>query len=321
MHVLVTGGCGYIGSALIPTLQATPAIDHVTVLDALTTGSPATLADTLGDTLSFYEGDVRDTAAVMSAMDPVDAVVHLAAITGAASTHDREAETHAINHGGTQTVLEAAQTHGVDHVVFASSCNVYGRGPSTDIDETTDPAPLNPYAESKLAAEQLLATATGIETTALRMSTVYGYAPGIRFNLVVNQFVFRALTDRPLTVYGDGTNWRPFIHVHDAARAFGHATCNPTAWSEPVYNVGASTENHRIAAVAETVSDVVGTTPEITYLEDEHPGPSYHVNFDRLADTGFTPEWSLRDGIEDLADRFTATQSAATHPSILPAHD
>ncbi|MFB6191944.1 MAG: NAD-dependent epimerase/dehydratase family protein [Haloarculaceae archaeon] len=317
MRVLVTGGCGYIGSALVPRLLADDGVEAVTVLDDLSTGSPRNLLGTgLGDgaELDFRRGDVREYGDVESATRGADRMIHLAAITGAASTHDRREETFAVNLEGTRNVLTAAGKLGVEGVVLAASCNSYGRAASTDIDETTEPAPLNPYAESKLEAERLLAEAVdehGIDGTALRMSTNYGYAPGIRFNLVVNHFVFRALTGRPLTVYGDGSNWRPFIHVRDAARAYKHAACHPDRWPALVYNVGSEAENYRIEAVAETVRDALDAELSITYLEEEHPGPSYHVNFDRLAETGFSPEHTLREGIVELAERFGADGAVA----------
>ncbi|MBV0900429.1 NAD-dependent epimerase/dehydratase family protein [Haloarcula salina] len=309
MDVLVTGACGYIGSALVPLLRADDRVDSVVVFDDLSTGSPRALLGTLGDGLEFRRGDVREYGDVESAMRGVDRVIHLAAITGASSTHDRREETFAINYDGTENVLTAAGKLGVDHVVFASSCNVYGRATSTDIDETVDPDPINPYAETKLESETLLSEYCDefdMTGTALRMATNFGHSPGIRFNLVVNYFVFRALTGRPLTVYGDGSNWRPFVHVRDAARAYAEAICDPAAWDEPVYNVGSAAGNYQIADIAEVVAEEVAPV-DVTYLEDEHPGPSYHVSFDRLGDTGFETEWTLREGIRDLADRFTAT--------------
>ena len=319
MHVLVTGGCGYIGSALVPQLLED---DHtrVTVLDSLASGSPQNLFDTgLGttDRLQFRRGDVRDADDVDAAMRGVDTVIHLAAITGAASTHDRRAETFAVNRDGTETVCRAAGEHGVENLVLASSCNNYGRAERTELDETTAQRPLNPYAESKVAAEQILADAIaeyGYAGTALRMSTNYGHAPGIRFNLVVNHFVFRALTDRPLTVYGDGSNWRPFIHVRDAARAYAHAARHPDRWPQFVYNVGANDENYRIETVAELVRETLDRDLSITYLEDEQPGPSYNVRFDRLAETGFTPTTTLREGIVDLAERFQTDRALDPAP-------
>jgi len=307
MDVLVTGACGYIGSALIPLLRADDRVDNVVVFDDLSSGSPRALLGTLGDGLAFRRGDVREYGDVESAMRGVDRVIHLAAITGASSTHDRREETFEINYDGTENVLTAAGKLGVDHVVFASSCNVYGRATSTDIDETVDPDPINPYAETKLESETLLreyCEEFDMTGTALRMATNFGHSPGIRFNLVVNYFVFRALTGRPLTVYGDGSNWRPFIHVRDAARAYAEAACDPDAWDEPVYNVGSIESNYQISEIADIVAEEVAPV-DVTYLEDEHPGPSYHVNFDRLSGTGFEPSWTLREGVRDLAERFT----------------
>jgi UDP-glucose 4-epimerase len=325
MDVLVTGGCGYIGSALVPLLLEAPDIDRVTVLDSLDDGSPRALSATgLGrtDRLRFCRGDVREYGAVERAMAGVDTVVHLAAITGAASTHDRREETFAVNRDGTETVCTAAGELGVETVVLASSCNTYGRATSTALDETTDPEPLNPYAESKLAAESILREAAveyGFDGTALRMSTNYGDAPGIRFNLVVNHFVFRALTGRPLTVYGDGSNWRPFIHVRDAARAYAHAARHPQNWPQLVYNVGANSENYRVDEVAAVVRETLDRDLAITYLEDEQPGPSYNVNFDRLNETGFEPTTTLREGVVGLAERFQQPASCDTTP--LPTDD
>jgi UDP-glucose 4-epimerase len=307
MHVLVTGGCGYIGSVLVPRLRGDERVDRVTVLDDFSASSPRALFGQLGDdTVRFRNGDVRQYGDVEDATRGVDAVVHLAAITGAASTHDRREETFATNYDGTRNVINAAGKLGVDNVVLASSCNIYGRAPTTDIDESVEPDPINPYAETKYESEALLREAKaefGMGGTALRMATNYGNAPGVRFNLVVNSFVFRALTGRTLTVYGDGSNWRPFVHVRDAADAYRAAALDPDAWSHDVYNVGSNEGNYRIAEIAEIVSEEVAPV-DVTYLEDEHPGPSYHVNFGRLAETGFETEWTLREGVRDLRDAF-----------------
>ena len=308
MDVLVTGACGYIGSELVAQLREREAVDRIVAFDNLDSGSPRVFMGQLDGTVEFHRGDVREYGDIEHVVRDVDTVVHLAAITGAASTHDRREETFDINLDGTENVLKAASKFDVENVAFASSCNVYGRATSTDIDESVEPDPINPYAEAKLAAESLLDEYCndGMTGTALRMSTNYGYSPGVRFNLVVNYFVFRALTGRTLTVYGDGSNWRPFIHVEDAARAYADAACNPDSWPDRVYNVGANDENYRVADVADIVREEVGDV-DITYLEEKHPGPSYHVNFDRLDDTGFAPSWTLREGIRDIAARFTDT--------------
>ncbi|MFC6837751.1 NAD-dependent epimerase/dehydratase family protein [Halomarina ordinaria] len=306
MDVLVTGGLGYIGSVLVPLLDGDERVDRVVVMDDTSTGSPSALRGALTDGIDFRQGDVREYGNVESAMRGCDAVVNLAAITGASSTHDRREETFATNLEGTENVLTAAGKLGVENVVVASSCNLYGRATSTDLDETVEPDPINPYAETKYECEGLLREAIdefGFDGVALRMATNYGDAPGVRFNLVVNTFVFRALTGRPLTVYGDGSNWRPFIHVRDAARAYAHAALDPGAWDRLVYNVGSNGGNYRISEIADLVADEVAPV-NVTYLEDEHPGPSYHVNFDRIAETGYETAWTLREGVRDLANTF-----------------
>ncbi|MFB6109808.1 MAG: NAD-dependent epimerase/dehydratase family protein [Halodesulfurarchaeum sp.] len=313
MEVLVTGGLGYVGSALVPHLLEQGAVDGVRLFDNQSTGSPRNLLGVgLGADrdLDVRAGDVREYGAVENAVRGVDRVIHLAAITGAESTHDRREETVAVNYEGTENVVQAAEKHGIETVVFASSCNLYGRAAESELTEDADPDPLNPYAESKYESEQLLreaATGSELSATALRLSTNFGHAPGIRFNLVVNHFVFRALTGRPLTVYGDGTNWRPFIHVRDAARAFAHAALHPEQYDHLIYNVGANDQNFRIAEIAAVVRDELNRDLEITYLEDRKPGPSYHVNFDRLAaETDYRTTETLRGGVRDLADRFKA---------------
>ena len=325
MNVLVTGGCGYIGSVLLPQLQADADIDEITVLDSLVDGSPRNLfgGDVTTD-FQFRQGDVRNYGDVEDAVRGSDSIIHLAAITGADDTHEIRDKTYDVNLNGTDNVLRAARKFNVDNVVFAWSCNNYGRATSMNIDETVDPDPINPYAETKYKSESLLAEFiedTGGTATALRMSTNYGYAPGMRFNLVINHFVFRALTNHPLTVYGDGTNWRPFIHVRDSAAAFKHAICNPDQWQELVYNVGSNESNYQIADIAEIVREEIDRELDITYLRDKNPGPSYHVNFDRLGHTGFEPEWTLRDGIRELADKFTDQQPQITTPTSISHND
>lgn len=312
--VLVTGGCGYIGSAVVPQLLGDDRVSEVIVFDSLSSGSPANLAKSVRDNLRFRRGDVCEFDVIEEAVRGVDVVIHLAAITGAMSTHDRREETFRVNCGGTENVLTAAGESGVDSVVVASSCNNYGRAAIHNIEEMTTQNPLNPYAESKVACERLLEEATeayGFNTTSLRMNTNYGWSRGVRFNLVVNHFVFRGLTHRPLTVYGDGSNWRPFIHVRDAARAYIAAALKPEAWPERVYNVGANDQNWRISEIAELAREELGQELDITYLEQEQPGPSYHVNFDRLAETGFETEWTIREGIRDVASNLRGQQTGA----------
>lgn len=270
----------------------------VRVLDEFSLSTPRNLVGTDLRSYEFFRGDVRDADDAARAVDGVDAVIHLAGITGAATSHEIEDEVRSVNAGGTETIVDAAEAAGVDRVVLASSCNVYGETYEEDLTEESTPEPGNPYAESKLTAEGIVEDSS-LDAVSIRMATNFGYSPGVRFNLVVNTFVFRALTGEPLTVYGDGTNWRPYLHVRDSARAFEAAL----DWDPGVYNVGVG--NYRIEEVADAVATEVGSDVDITYMEERDPGPSYHVRFDRMAGVGFEPEYTLEAGIRDLADRFT----------------
>ena len=98
----------------------------------------------------------------------------------------------------------------------------------------------------------------------------------------------------------------------DSARAYASAALEPEDWPQRVYNVGTNRENYRISEIAEIVSEEVGDV-DITYLEDEHPGPSYHVNFDRVAETGFETKWGVRDGVRDLAAVLTERHTTNGH--------
>jgi len=246
----------------------------------------------------FIRGDVRDEADAARAVDGIDAIIHLAGVTGAEKSHEIEERVRSVNAEGTRTIINAAEQAGVDRIVLASSCNVYGETYEEELTEASDTAPGNPYAESKLTAEEIVKK-SALDAVSLRMATNFGYSPGVRFNLVVNSFVFRALTGEPLTVYGDGSNWRPYLHVRDSARAFLAAL----DWDPGTYNVGHG--NYRIQEVADAVAKVVGRQVDITYLEERDPGPSYHANFERMREQGFEPKHSLEDGIRDLAERFT----------------
>ena len=149
MNVLVSGGAGYIGSALLPELV--DAGHQVRILDSFSGSSPRNLAG--APEYEFVRGDVRDHGVVQRAMIDVDAVIHLAAVTGAADSHQNREAVLDVNRRGTEVVLAAAVDEGVDRVVLASSCNVYGNAFAEDLDESAEPRPANPYAESKLQAK------------------------------------------------------------------------------------------------------------------------------------------------------------------------
>jgi len=300
MAILVTGGNGYIGSQLMTLL------DNAVVLDNLSMSSPKNLFGVI-DKQRFVLGDIRNKEDIKKAIkiDKVDSIIHLAALTGADDTIKKRDLTFDINLEGTRNMLEAARKFDIKRFVFPSSCNVYGRSEEQQLlEESTSFNPVNPYGETKLKGEKLCREYKekyGISTVALRLSTNYGYSPGIRFNLVVNMFVFKALTGQPLTIYGDGTNWRPFINVQDSAAAFKFFTENN---KEGIFNVGYEDGNYQIKQIVDVIKKYIPNI-KVDYLGDKEPGPSYNVCFDKLKKkTNFKFKHDLNSGVKELIEKF-----------------
>ncbi len=190
------------------------------------------------------------------------------------------------------------ESRGVDvSFVFVSSCNVYGDTYSSrDLIEDDSADPRNPYARSKLKAEKLCMDSP-LNPVVLRPATNFGWSPGVRFNLVVNSFVFRAVMGEPLTVYGEGSNWRPFIHVKDTAKTI----LESVDWPTDIYNIG--WKNLKIKEIAKTIKEIdkdIG----IEYQLDKDSGPSYRVDFSKAQKHGLKPNFTLKDGIEELIEKF-----------------
>ncbi|WP_290596351.1 MULTISPECIES: NAD-dependent epimerase/dehydratase family protein [unclassified Archaeoglobus] len=301
--ILITGGCGYIGTALSEIL--TRRGEEFRVLDNLSGCNPLNLI--FLNHAEFVWGDVRKREDIREALEGVEVIIHLAAKlpTAPGIIDDAKNDVEDVNYTGTLNVLEEARRKDLK-VLFASTCNVYGVG--TNLDENSIVHPLNPYSKSKLKAEELCIEYSenyGLDVVILRLASVYGYSPGVRFNLVVNYFTLRALLGYNLTVFGLGDNWRPFIHVRDAAESF--LFLMDRGKSGEIYNVGG--ENYRIRDVAEVVRDTVNPSARIEYMKDRTPEFSYSVDFSKIQELGFCPESDLRAGIKDLASRLEALKS------------
>ncbi|MBU2488259.1 MAG: SDR family oxidoreductase [Proteobacteria bacterium] len=303
MRVLVTGGCGFIGSHAAEALVA--AGHEVRVLDNLSTGSLANLG-AVADHVEMIREDIRNYEAVAAAMEDVDRVLHLAAMVSVTDSVARPLDNHAVNVTGTLHVLEAARKAGARRVVAASSCAVYGDTPELPKQENMIPCPASPYGLSKLCSEQHLAVFSslyGLETVSLRFFNVYGprQDPAGMYAGVIARFVEAAVTGASPFICGDGLQTRDFVYVKDVVRAVLQALEGPGLGSGEVVNVG-SGRSISILDLVGALSRAAGR--ELTPVHgDSRPGDVRHS----LADItrarkllGFQPGYPLTQGLSEI---------------------
>jgi nucleoside-diphosphate-sugar epimerase len=305
VKIVVTGAAGYIGATAVARLLA--AGHEVHGLDCLRFGGAALLGSYLTGRFTLTRGDIRDRRAVAQAVAGADAVVHLAGIVGDPACAAEPDLSGQINLDGAVTVHELAQDAGVARFVFASTCSVYGHC-DDPAGESSPLRPLSLYARSKADAEaRLLATGTDAMTvTVLRFATVYGLAPRMRFDLVVNAFVAQALTTGRIQVFTPAA-WRPLVHVADVADAIAAVVQAPAAQvSGEVFNVG-SADNWQLADVARLVASACGPGVEIDITPAAGDQRDYRISTGRLTTaTGWTATRTLAGGVAELADALSA---------------
>lgn len=302
-RVLVTGGAGYLGSTLVSELLGRGMA--VRVLDSLAVGNGSSVLQFWGrEGFEFIAGDVCDDAARMSALEDVDTVVHLAAIVGdPACARDPDAA-RAVNLEATRALLEEARTRPVGRFVFASTCSNYGKlvDGDTFATEEWELRPVSLYAETKVAAELevLAATSPGFTPTCLRLATVYGVSPRMRFDLTVNEFTRDALLTGAVVVYGEQF-WRPYVHVRDAARAIVTVLdAAPEAVSAEVFNVGDTGQNFRKHDLVDLLVARLPETKVELVARGEDPR-DYRVSFEKVRTRlGFVVSRSVPQGIDEV---------------------
>ncbi len=232
MRVLVTGGAGYVGTELVGELARWPDVSEIVIYDNLSRSNfNLFLAERLpgGKPLRFVQGDVLDTRKLKAVLDGVDAVYHLAARV---STPFADADFHGldqVNHWGTAELSYLLEEAPVGKVVYLSSASVYGASEG-EVGVGDAPDPHTAYGISKLRGEQMLARlADRCELYTVRCANVYGYSRSMRFDAVINRFLFEAHFNGRITVHGSGHQRRGFVHVRNAARALAKLTLTDVA--------------------------------------------------------------------------------------------
>jgi nucleoside-diphosphate-sugar epimerase len=302
--VLVTGGAGYVGSALVPALLG--AGYEVRVLDLYLYGRDVLDAVAGDPRLEQLEGDLRDEDLVEQAVSGCDAVVHLACISNDPSFDLDPAMAKSVNYDAFLPLVRAAKRASVRRFVYASSSSVYGINEEPEVTEEMPLQPLTDYSLYKvLCEEQLLAERSpGFAALILRPATVCGYSPRLRLDLSVNILTNHAVNEGTIRVFG-GEQLRPNIHIADTVDLYVLSLEAPEAQIDGrTFNAG--WENRTILEIANTVREVVGEEVEIARTPTDDLR-SYHISSELIRrELGFVPKRTIADAVRGLVDAFRA---------------
>jgi UDP-glucose 4-epimerase len=300
--VLITGGCGFIGTNLTRFLGVRGYL--LTIVDDLSNPCEAWASGWMPEgNVRLVKGDVSDSATLSEALMGVSSVVHLAACTDVIGSLQDPWKAWRVNVGGTLNLMECCRKASVDRVVFASSNAVLGNH-VPPARESAVAAPLSVYGASKLAGEALCSAyyhSFGLDTFCLRFSNCYG-SHSERKTSVVNRFMVALMHESPLIVYGDGTQTRDFVHVDDVCQAI-HLALGSNMKGGRVFHIGSGVETS-IGDLVSVLSGLLGRTPEIEYRPRRRGEIERNYSDISLAREllGFVPTVTLEDGLKRLCN-------------------
>lgn len=314
MRILITGGAGFLGSALANALAAD---DHeVLVFDDLSAGDP----DRLAPNVLFHRGNITNRPKLWTLLQGVNCVYHLAARVLVAESILYPREYNEVNVSGTVALLEAMRDVGIPRLIFASSGAVYGNQEEQPVAETAPPNPLSPYAVSKLAAEHYVHTIGalwGTTTIALRIFNAYGPGQPLlpSHSPVIPRFISQALGSGSLVIFGEGDQTRDFVYVSDVVRALKYALDVENAEHITV-NVGSGREV-TINELADEVLTQTQSNSNIIYSPIRSGGVSRLRADLSLAHSilGYQPEVTLREGIRRMLQEDPRFNQRASQPA------
>jgi len=296
--VLITGGAGYLGSHLAELLLAR---DYkIRILDNLAFGDRALKTLKKKYKFDLIIGDIRDLRTILSSMEGCDAVIHLAGIVGDLASNLDPIHSTEINYLSTKLVADAAKYFQIKQFLFASTCSVYGTSNSKILHEKSKLNPVSLYAETKLKSEEILLKENHnkLTPTIFRAGTLFGYSNRMRFDLVINLFVAQAISKHKIFIEG-GNQWRPFIHVKDAASAYILALEKKRGKIHGIFNLGSDDLNYKISEIGLLIQKSI---PNVKVEKsNEIDKRNYRVSFKKIKKSlGFETKLSILDGIEEI---------------------
>lgn len=317
MKIIVVGGAGYLGGILCSLLLSQN--HQVIVYDKLFFGDAALKPLYKHPNFKFISGDIRDIQAVHQALKGQEAVVLLAALVGEPACNRDPDKTVAINYLATTNLMKAALYHEVPRIVFTSTDSCYGAQEGVLLNEESPLEPISLYAELKVRAEEdflRLYQDSNLCSTILRLATLYGLAPRMRFDLVINLLTREATLQGTAKIFS-GEQWRPLVHVRDAALAFSLALEAPeSVVRQQVYNVGSNDQNVQFKDLGlllhKSIPKVhIQTIPQPPDLRD------YHVVFDKIQkELNFNPKLRPKDGILEIKEALTQQKLGDPYDTI-----
>lgn len=305
MRILIIGGLGYIGSAIIEECKAK--LNDSIKIDIIDKKFIPYIIANLPNNFHFTQGNIRDDKVILPLLEKEPDIIYiLAAEVEAEKSINKERAIWENNYEAVIKIIDKCPKE--SRIIFASTGNVFGGLNETDkfmeLTEEDEPKPKYPYAESKRAVEQYL---FGSEKNFIicRFGTNYGYSPSIRFNLVTNNFVKKALSGEPIIIYGQGKNYRPTVCVKDVASAAIFLGREVKA-SREIFHV--VSENFRIIDLANKIRDIIPSV-KFEFLAKEVPFNSYHLSSEKIKKFGFSFNWKIERAITEMIGMFKSIRS------------
>jgi len=305
MNVLITGGAGYIGSVL--SLKLLECGYKVTVIDNFYYNQNSLLDCCKHKNFSVVNGDCRDKQLIKPLLKSHDIIIPLAALVGAPLCEKMKEEAKSINYKAIKSLNKWLSQSQI--VLFPTTNSGYGIGQDEKFcDENTPLNPISLYGITKVNAEKSILEREN--SISFRLATVFGASPRMRIDLLVNDFVYRAVNDKTIVIF-EGHFKRNYIHIRDVAFAFVHALDNFNKMAGSAFNVGLEDANLSKIELCKKIKNII---PDFIWLEEkigkDPDKRNYIVSNQKIYSTGFTPRWSIDDGIEELIKVFTILKNS-----------